>query len=210
MFPRPQRPPVTPGLPGGRPAWQHTGTGGSSPGKCWETPLKGQSVGAARLSGVPGGGTGAGAARGRRRVRLQLPRCRRDAGRAKRGERRRTGKARPGSPAAPSPCLAPSSPPSRCRRAGGRGRTGGTAGAEACGNRRGSGRRGGAAALELGRRDPVPVLGHRRPWAARAVSLAGLGDSRHPRCPRAYLAGGARARWRPHIWAALGAGSAGK
>lgn len=117
MFPRPQRPPAPPGLLGGRPAWRHTGIGGSSPGKCWKTPLKGQSVGAARLPGVPGGGTGAGAARGRRRVRLQLPRCRRDAGRAKRGERRGTGKARPGSPAAPSPSLAPSSPRSRCRRA---------------------------------------------------------------------------------------------
>lgn len=46
---------------------------------------------------------------------------------------------------------------------GGRGRTGGTAGAEACGDGRGRGRRGGAAALELGRRDPVPVPGHPPP-----------------------------------------------
>lgn len=120
LFPQPKRPPrggsgragAVGGLagPAAHQDWGLLTRKGQ--GKCWKTPLKGQTVGAARLPGLPPGGTGAGAARGRRQVWLQLPRCRRDAGRAKRGERRGTGKARPGSPAAPSPSLARSSPPS--------------------------------------------------------------------------------------------------
>lgn len=87
---------------------------------------------------------------------------------------------------------------------GGRGRTGGTAGAEACGDGRGRGtpRRSRGDGARPPRFGTFPTRGLPRRCPRRG--------SRHRRCPGAYLAGGARARWRPHIWAALGAGSAGK
>jgi len=164
--------PGEPGRLGGWPAPRHTGIGSSSPrkdegGKCWKTPLKGQTVGATRLPGLPPGGTAAGAARGRRRVRLQLPRCRRDAGPAKRGERRRTGKAKLGSPpAAPSPSLAPSSPPSRPSPLDGARGPGGTTGTGAGGRRAGKGPRSPVWA-------PLPGSGHRHPAPAQAFGRGG-------------------------------------
>lgn len=50
-------------------------------------------------------------------------------------------------------------PPPAAAGPGGRGRTGGTAGAEACGDGRGRGHRGGTAGLQLGRHDPAPRFG---------------------------------------------------